>query len=66
MVDIDWVKENPEKAAATIKRLMVIERHRDILAMHMAEVKAIADGSKENKLTHVVDHCLEEIGNLNL
>jgi len=66
MVDINWVIENPEKAAKQIERLMVIERHRDILAMHMAEAKAIADGSTENTLTDVVEHCLKEIKELNL
>ncbi len=65
-VYVDWVIENPEKAAEQIGRLIVIERHRDILAMHMAEVKAIADGSIKNTLTDVVGHCLKEINELNL
>ena len=34
----------------------------DVFAMHMAEVKAIADGSTKNTLESVVEHCLEELG----
>jgi len=66
MIDRDWVFQNPEKAAKTIERLMVVERHRDILAMHMAEVKAIADGSTKNTLNDVVENCLKEINELNI
>jgi len=66
MVDRQWVISNPEKAAKTIERLLDIERCRDILAAHMAEVKAIIDGSDENTVSDVVDHCLLELKSLNL
>ncbi len=49
-----------------IKRLLIVEKHRDILAMHMAEVKAISDGINENTLSDVVEHCLKEIKCLDL
>ena len=49
-----------------IKRLLKIEKHRDILAMHMAEVKAVSDGKSENTLKEVIDHCLKEIKKLDL
>lgn len=49
-----------------IQRLLKVERQRDVLAMHMAEVKAIADGGSTNTLTDVVEHCLQEIKELGL
>jgi len=39
------------------------KRH-DILAMYMAEVKAIADGCHKNTLGDVVEHCLEALKEL--
>ena len=38
-----------------------LDKRHGILAMHMAEVKAIADGCHENTLGDVVEHCLEAL-----
>lgn len=48
-------------AISEISRLVEVERKFNIMALHMAEVKAIVDGGKENTLSGVVEHCLEEI-----
>ena len=38
-----------------------LNKRYSILAMHMAEVKAIADGCHKNTLSDVVEHCLNEL-----
>ena len=45
-----------------VARLRGSERRYHILAEHMAEVKAIADGANKNTLQDVVNHCLDELG----
>ena len=39
-----------------IERLLIVEKHRDILARHMAEVMAISLGSNENTVQEVITH----------
>lgn len=55
--------------AGDIRRMLndlnTLNKRYDILAMHMAEVKAIADGCHENTLSDVVEHCLEELEGYN-
>ncbi len=60
-------KENKKLKQRELELMAQVERltrHRDILADHMAEVKAIADGCDENTLTDVVSHCVGEINQL--
>jgi len=68
---LDWIQEYAFLDATDLeleqqRTIDQIEQHRDILAMHMAEVKAIADGSTKNTLNEVVEHCLKEISELGL
>lgn len=55
--------------AGDIRRMLAdlktLNKRYDILAMHMAEVKAIADGCTQNTLSDVVEHCLEELEGYN-
>lgn len=49
-----------EESVKHVKRLRIIEEHRDILAKHMGVVMAIADGSADNTLGDVAKRYLEE------
>lgn len=41
-----------------------IKKHRDILAMHLAEIKAIDDGESHNTIKATIDHCIAEVDEL--
>lgn len=41
-----------------------IKKHRDILAMHLAEIKAIDDGESHNTIKATMDHCIAEVAEL--
>ncbi len=49
---------------AEIEKLLKIKQHRDILAMHLAEIKAIDDGKSGNTIADTINHCLKEIEDL--
>ena len=49
-----------------IEKLLKIKQHRDVLAMHLAEIKAIDDGKSDNTITDTIEHCLAEIAELGL
>ena len=53
-----------ELAIKELKRLIEVERRYDVLALHMAEVKAFADGNSTNSLSDIVDHCLKELNDV--
>ncbi len=63
-VDIDSYQQLKQRELELMARVECLIRHRDILADHMAEVKAIADGCNENTLADVVSHCVGEIQQL--
>ena len=50
-----------QSAIKEIKRLLVVEEYRGILAMSMAEVKAISDGNSTNTISDTVEDCLYRI-----
>ena len=61
----EWdAEEVIECAIREIERLLNVQEHRNVLVTHMSEVKAIADGSKQNTLSDVVDHCIKKIEEL--
>ena len=47
-----------------IERLLIVEKHKDILARHMAEVISISLGHSCYKLDEVISDCLAEIGDI--
>lgn len=55
-----------EELLVLVSKLDELEAKQEIFVIHMAEVKAIADGNNSNKLTDVVAHCLKELHNYNL
>lgn len=64
---IHYIKRNTRTSSdgwVSVEEYDAKQKHLDILAMHMAEVKAIADGESTNTLKDVVEHCLQEIKEL--
>tara|TARA_R100000093_G_scaffold63299_1_gene34326 strand:- start:282 stop:506 length:225 start_codon:yes stop_codon:yes gene_type:complete len=58
---MEIVTDNNKVIAELQRQNDELARHRDILADHMAEVKAIADGDNTNTLQEVVNHCLQKL-----
>ena len=54
-----------EELLVLVSKLDELKAKQEIFVIHMAEVKAIADGNSSNKLTDVIAHCLKELKNSN-
>ena len=59
-------KEAIDAGIAEIEKLLKIKLHRDIIAMCLAEIKAIDDGKSDNTIADTIEHCLAKIAELGL